>query len=252
MIIDGANALIMAGPAELLDTSREYAWADRALRVNPAFRYLLGRYVEADHANSNGQMWTLPDLQETYKTVEGSPLNMIHKARYIVGHYTDVELLYPTDEKAGAEPTNPYVEALAVLYKYYFPDELAAVEAAHREGALFFSMECVGESLTCAGEGGCGKEFAYAGRNDASYCDHINDGGVRQINRPHFLGGALIIPPVQPGWSNAEIHSLVAKYAAEAEAAYKQVADAAPHLDPAQWEVLMLQVMAIAHRDNAA
>ena len=100
------------------------------------------------------------------------------------------------------------------------------------------------------GENGCGNEFAYKGPRHTSYCPHLNEySSIKQLNKPHFLAGALIIPPVLPGWKNAkvkELAELVKEQAAEAEAAYEGIASEFSHLDPKEWETLMLMVLQAA------
>ena len=263
MIYEGGSHLYLAGMATLVEEDRELAWAERSVYKNPAFKWVLGRYVEADQANNNNQYWSYEDLQASIGTVKNSPMNMLHQPRRVVGHYTDAEMMFPLGDEAGkwkkkakAEAAHvdysyekPYVEALGVFYKYYFPEELAMIEAAHSEGALFFSMECIAETVTCGDPDGCGETFQYAGRSSETYCQHVNSGGIRKLNKPHFLAGALLVPPVKPGWSGAEIHDLslvVAAQADEAERAYNGVKAMAPHLDPEAWENVMLLLMSQA------
>lgn len=247
MITESNTGILLSGPARLFEDDRDVAWAERSVKQNPALRWVLGKYVEADRPNNNNQMWTLPDLRESIATVINSPMNMLHQSRRIVGHYTDVELLYPTTDGAQ-DASNPYVEALGAFYKWYFPEELALIEKAHAEGSLYFSMECISKTIVCAGENGCGSEFAYAGPRDESYCNHINDGGVKLLAKPHFLAGAILVPPVKPGWSNAEIHSLVANHSDELEAAYRGVKIELPHLSEAELEGLMFEIVSLAKR----
>lgn len=238
----GSNSVHLAGRAFLLDgADREMAWAEKHVRADKNLKWILGNYVMADQANSNGHIFPLEDLK-TYgqATIPNKPLNMLHIPDRIVGHYAAVEMLYPMG--ASEEVSSPYIQALAAYYYYYFEDTYREIEKAHREGQLFFSMESVPASLVCAAEG-CGLEFAYAGRQHESYCAHLQEPiAARQLKQPHFTGGALIIPPVRPGWKSADIHEL-SRVFEEAETTYNQVVAAAPHLDPRNWELIMLTLI---------
>jgi len=248
MIIEGKHSIWLAGPARFIEQDKDMAWAERSVRPNPTFKWVLGRYVEADRANSNGQFWTQQSLRESMWTIQDSPLNIAHYPKRIVGHYVDAELMHPTGETATEE--HPFVEALGVLYKHYFPEETDILERAHAEGQLYFSMECVAKSVTCGGENGCGKEFAYEGPQSASYCEHINErASYRQFNNPLFLAGALLVPPMVPGWKDAHISDMGAvmkQFADQMEAAYDGASADLPDQDPRVWEALMLRVMDLA------
>jgi hypothetical protein len=113
-------------------------------------------------------------------------------------------------------------------------------------------MECVAETLTITRPDGEQQDFPYMGPAAEPYGDWGGRENVRRFNNPHFLGGALVVPPAKPGWKGAEINELadlVNTNAAEAEAVYDTIKDAAPHLDPKIWEELMLTVMAKAKQN---
>lgn len=247
--IEGSHGLYLAGQAHIVgDDSREFAWAEKHVYKDRDLKWVLGNYVQADKANSNGHIFPLEDLKgEAQKTVANKPLNMLHQARRIVGHYVAVEMLFPTAGEGAASTVDvPYMEALSAYYHYYFPEEYKAVELAHADGALFYSMECVPSSLICAHEE-CGQEFAYAGRQDESYCAHLQEVcAPRRLVKPHFTGGALIIPPVNPGWKQADIKELswlIERDIEQAESVYEEVKAATPHLGPQEWEAAMLMLM---------
>jgi hypothetical protein len=246
-MIEGKNSFWLGAQAFLLGThTHEVAWAERSVDDNPAFKFILGKYVEADNANQNKQLWSFASLTDSQPTIKNSPLNMLHAPRAIVGHFVDSEMMFPT--QAGED--HPFIEALSCFYAFYFPNELRMVEQAHAEGKLFYSMECISESMTCAGENGCGQQFAYKGPEHSSYCVHLNQhASIKQLDNPHFLAGALIIPPVLPGWRNAkvkELAELVRENAEECEMAYEGISTQFSHLSPAEWETLMLMVMSHA------
>lgn len=247
ILVEGENSFIISAQAVLVETDREIAskWAASHVKHNPALRWVLGKYVEADNANSNNQMWTLEGLRMAQPTVSHAPLNMLHRPKHIVGTFTNTEMLYPTEEVASGN--HPYMEALAAMWKLYFPEEMAIVESAHNQGALFFSMECVSETITCFGEMGCQSEFAYAGPHSDTYCQHLNDvSSIRLLNNPHFLAGALVVPPTRPGWKGAEITDLSTMTEQNNEVAhklYQQLKAENPQLSSMEWETLMMQLM---------
>lgn len=251
---EGAESIQVVATADVIEGDREVAWAERSVRVDPDIKWIVGRFVQADEPNENGHIFPLDDLKVSQPAIQHKPLNMLHRAHQIVGHYADSELIFPVkagDEMAGEIPVTVHTETLAAFYKYYFPDLYRdVVEPAHKEGRLFQSMECVPETITCRGHGsspGCGKTFGYAGRNSDSYCAELNMPRARRVlNKHRFTAGGLIVPPVLPGWKNADITQL-AEYMAEQDAAAgelrTQLEQALPHLDAETWDYLMTAAM---------
>lgn len=246
---EGQHAFYLACRAQILDTSKEMAWAERHVVENAAHKWILGRYAEADRANTNRQHFAMDNLKFGQPLLAHSPLNINHTSM-IVGAYVASEIMYPTGEGADeSADLNPYLEALSVFWKHYFEDEYVEVEKAHKAGQLFYSMECVPREIACAGEAGCGQVFEYAGRSHATYCDHLNDprsGVIKDLIQPHFTAGALIVPPVKPGWSRADIKQisdLARDHADNAERLYSQLADEAPEAEADTWEQVMNQIL---------
>lgn len=244
LVVEGRRAIYLGAPATLVEDGRELAWAEGHVVRNPAHKWILGRFVEADRPNSNRQLFTLPGLQMARPSIAHAPMNMNHSARRVVGAFTAAELLYPTGDSSGH--ANPFIEALGVFWRYYFPDEYRLVEAAHAEGRLFYSMECVPRRVRCTGTDGCGAEFGYAGPTSPSYCAHLNDGAAdKLLVDPHFTAGAVLVPPVQPGWKDARVHSLVAAELERAEAGYGRITEM---VDPTAWEAAMCALLKLAVR----
>lgn len=248
VLVPGSKSFYMGTQAILLNEDRDVAshWASSHIVSNPAIRWVLGKYVEANNANYNGQYWRLEDLQMKRPTIVHSPMNMNHQPRNIVGTFPAAEMMYPVGD--NAEVMNPYIETLGAFWKFYFPDELSVVEEAFNDGKLFQSMECVASSITCVD--GCGETFPYAGPMSADYCDDIKAGGAKQLNNPHFLAGALIVPPASPGWGGAfvkELSSLIESQTTLAEKIYDEVSEEMPHLEASEWETLMAQLLARAN-----
>lgn len=249
IFVEGKQGFLLGGQAWLVEQEREFAWAEKHVVKNRSMAWVLGKYVEADNANDNGQIFALDELADAQKTLVNAPLNLLHRPHYILGSFVASEMLYPTGEAGDAAgQDHPYVEALAAMWRYYFPEEYLTLEKAHAEGTLFFSMECVPETLRCAG--GCEQEYAYDGRTSPTYCAHLNTPGAKKsLIKPHFTGGALIIPPVRPGWKKAditELSSLLSERAVEAETAYNAISTEFAHLESSQWEQMMLTLLDFA------
>ena len=248
ILTENSNSFYFTSSAELINHDRDMAshWASSVIKTNPMFRYIIGKYVEADNANSNGQYWSLEDLRVSKPSIDYSPMNMGHRQNYIVGAYVGSEMIYPKDQEMNA-----YIETASVFWKYYFPEELGMVEKAYDMGALHQSMECVSESVTCAGPMGCGQTFDYAGPMSENYCDHIKSrASYRQLNNPTFLAGGLILPPDRPGWKNASIDEVASDE--EKQRVYDEVAISVPHLDPAKWESLMFEILSLTNAKEVA
>jgi hypothetical protein len=242
VVTEGTNSIFFSTPVKILDLDRDQAaeWASKHIVNNRAIKWLVGSYVEADNANSNGQQWSLEDLRESQYSISNTPMNLGHRATSIVGTFVASEMIYP--DYAGA---NPYIETLGAFWKYYFPEELAMVETAYEMGALYQSMECVAESVTCAGPNGCGQTFDYAGPMSENYCDHIlARESSRQLNKPLFLAGALIYPPDRPGWKNASIKDLSQLISDEdKQEIVRSIAKSSPELSPKEWELMMFKIV---------
>lgn len=278
---EGKRSFFLGAQAIVLEQDRECAssWATQHVVHNPAHRYVLGRYVEADRANNNRQLFSLDGLKMGQPSLQYAPMNMNHQARRVVGAFVASELLYPTGpattpdmitcDKCGeiydpkidevcphchdtaafatASDEKPYIEALGVFWRHYFRDEFDLVQRAHSEGRLFFSMETIPREIQCTGAGGCEGKFEYAGVTSTTYCSHLNERtSDKYLIEPHFTAGAILVPPVMPGWSNANIHSLVAKHAELAERIYDGVAAEMTHLEPREWELLMHDLLVLA------
>lgn len=256
VLVEGKKSFYMGTSAIIVPDDREVAsdWASKHITPNPAIKWVLGRYAESDNPNRNKQFWSYEDLQMARPTVDHGPMNMLHRPRHIVGAFVASEMIYPANAPEDmTDSGNPYIEALGAFWKYYFPEEYAVVEMAYNEGSLYYSMECVADTITCAGEDGCGKEFAFEGPRSENYCEHMNARtSILQLNRPHFLGGALIVPPERPGWAGAdvrELSALVAAHQEEAEKVFNSVKEEFQELDEAQWEATMLAIMKLAKAD---
>lgn len=262
-------------------------------KSNPFVTWIAGNFVEGDKANSNKQFWTAGDLELAEYSIKYAPLNMVHKFRAPVGFYAatkNVKLERPAltvvdDSKlniavsgggggggflggstvtlnpskittinadTAAAQASMKIEALAGLWSHLFPFETAQVQLADEQGLLFFSMECRGTHLTCAGEDGCGATFEYSAAD--THCEHLQQRtSIRHIVNPTFRGGALIVPPTNPGWKEAKatvvtesVMSEAAVFAEQNEAAYRALEADGVTMTAAGWEQLMSLVVASA------
>lgn len=254
MYFEGNNRIYIAGQAWILDEIKpgvEVAtseWATAHMIPNDANSYILGRFVEADRANSNKQYFRLGDLLLAQPTIAHAPLNINHQSSPI-GAFVASEMQYPI-----VDGENPNIEALATFWKSYFPDVYDKVKAAFADGSLFYSMEAVPRTLSTIGGSDDTAEYAYEGRTSPNYPPEINDRSCESIvlNGPHFVGGALIIPPALPGWNRADVKQL-SKFMTEqwetAEAMYGDVQELAPELGPNAWETIMAELILLARED---
>lgn len=253
-VIEGKRSLFIATPARLIEEDKETAWAgaEQHITMRDGFSYCLGRYVSSHPAgNQNGHVFGLEDLQTEHRTIVNTPLNVGHQGEYIVGAFIASALVYPTDAEEAGDLSFPYVEALAVMWKGLFPKEYDMIRAAHSVGSLYFSMEAIPRSLTCLTPGGCGLEYAYDGTQSDTYCAELNaPRAKKRLNKPYFVGGALVAPPLRPGWRGAditEISTIIRQHDEDAERLYAEVAAESPHLPAAAVQSLMEQLLAGAY-----
>jgi len=266
MVLERGSSAYVVNTAAIVRTQEDVS-ADLAAAVgpqwtieksNPMITWIAGDFVESDRPNSNKQYWTAGDLEMAEYSILHAPLNMVHKFRTPVGFFAETKVI-PTQrskaetaalEEIAAPSTKPLqIAALSGLWSHIFPFENVQVEAANDAGLLFYSMECRGTHLTCAGPNGCGKTFEYA--KVKTHCEHLMDrASVRHIVNPTFRGGALIVPPVRPGWKNASasivsdaVMQEAAAFAEQNEEQYNVLNAAGADLSASAWEQLMAQVM---------
>jgi hypothetical protein len=270
IVVPTPTGFMAGGRAHLVDDGNGglKAWAERYVRKDPDIRWIIGNYVEADAPNSNGHIFPLAELQAAQHTLAGKPLNMLHRNQHVIGCFAGAQLVNAQGNewempaasmellaagKAGSivsssattttSMANPYVEAVAGLWHARFPDEYFDIEKAHKEGSLFFSMEAIPAAVSCPS---CQVEAAFAGYESEDYCAHMQGPtGPKILHRPVFAGGAIIIPPIRPGWDRADIRTIAQAHDG-VEEVYTAMAVELPELEPDQWEWLMAEIMSQA------
>ena len=200
-------------PATILDNKAENAASFSGdlveLAADPRIALIAGRYAIGGEPNQNLQLMSVDDMAEAAASLVDMPLNVNHLRNVIVGHYKTSQVMYPKDEGDA-----PYIEAIAAYYKEYMPDGLwSKIEESSASGSLFFSMEALPSHIQFSRENESGQletseKFTYRGPSHSSYMGWDQAGATRSLHSPIFIGGALIIPPVKPGWANAVIEKI--------------------------------------------
>lgn len=163
------------------------------------YTLLSGRYMGLDSPNIKGDMVTATEAVTNLDTVVHSPLNWGHSTSTVVGCYVS----------ASAElesSVGPHLAVRATFWRWIYPQLTATLDAALNRGVVAQSMELFPSSVQCAGDNGCGGIFSWY---DAFYetrdiCDHLRArASVRRLVDPVFIGGAIVVPPQEPAWSDA-------------------------------------------------
>lgn len=218
---------------------------EKALTPNPYYLWIDGALVGAEKANRNGAFWSTSDLEFGEHSVPHGPVNWLHQDRRVIGAIAAHKLVKPSTEQA-AEGAHPYIQTASVIWRWLFPDEATVIEQASDQQRLWLSMECISRVVACTGENGCGQEFDYFDTMDPNkVCQHVREkSSIRHFKDPTFLGTAIILPPVRPGW--AEAHATVMREAAAlAPDAYEQAGS--PDIPAGEWEQIMACVVDYAN-----
>lgn len=252
-IFEGPKSYQWISPSRLVEEDHERAWAEPYVRRSEDVRWILGSYVQsstenAKQYNSNGHLFPYEDLKSSIKDIPYRPLNFVHIPNRKIGCFAGAEFVYPEGSSVEEGTINvempPIVEALACFWLYYDQGLWHDIEMSHKDGTAFFSMEAVPEQVECAA---CKAVFDYDGPTSKTYCDHLqNRRAKKTLHKPHFLAGALIIPPVKPGWDHAHIKEISQAYEADTDYAhslYQEIAQQSPQLTDAQINNVMNYVM---------
>lgn len=262
LVLEKNNRIFLTAPARIAtsndDVASEFAsqtdWSLDERSSNPFIKWIAGDFVEADNPNQNTQFWTAGDLALGEYSIKYAPLNMLHKQRVPVGFFLATNTVSfdkdsPKVDSSEARGTAK-IQALSGMWTHIFPFESAVIDQANDKGNLFYSMECRGTHVHCAGPNGCDQSFDYMMPD--IHCDHLKErSSVRHIVNPTFRGGAIIVPPTQPGWKNARASVLMeeslreeaALYATQTEDAYLEAQAEGRDISIHAWESLMALVV---------
>lgn len=223
--------LLLTANATAVTNLNDYALREMAAEYekasgNDQLMHLTGAFVEAEKANVNGAYWGADDLSFGELTPIHAPVNFLHKTRHIIGCFTDSKLYKPTLALAGeaaAAVQRPFLGVNAVVWREFFPYESRMIEMASAAKNLFWSMECQSRTIRCETSAdrtrtGCGAEYPFeiAMRTPQKTCAHMRErSSQRHFVQPRFNAGAVIVPPVKPGWreAHAEVRAQAEKLA---------------------------------------
>jgi len=243
IVTEGNDRITLTAPVTELLQSEQAAGLGKQM-AERLYMKLRGRFVEAEKANGNGAYWSAADLEVGLPTVAYGPLNWLHEEKKVVGVLSDAAFV--GREMAAASGIGPHITADATLWRWLYPVEARIVERAADESKLWYSMECVSPEVECAGTHGCGTKMPYldALRREGAACTHIrNREAVRRFVDPIFQGGAIIVPPVTPGWASADLTVV-----REAAAALEGDALLSKGLEDAEAQAMVQQVLEYARR----
>jgi hypothetical protein len=170
----------------------------------------------------------------------------LHDGKHVIGTLAEAAFTQPTKEQADAGFTQPHIAVVGPIWRWIYPDEAEVVQMASEANKFWYSMECISKSVQCVGEGSCGAEAAYLDyiQGKGGTCDHMRErSATRRFADPTFLGAAVIVPPVRPGWADANA-GVMTKAAEIAEKSFDQAGR--PDVSASEWEQLMAQVVRFA------
>lgn len=236
--VETGDRLLLLSSATAVRSLTDYPNREMAAEYEKAsghdkLMYLTGKFVEAEQANVNGAFWDTSDLDHGERTVIHSPVNFLHRHRHVIGTFTDSRLVRPPLAAAESAENGgrPFLGVNAVCWPEFFPHETRLIEIASEHNRLFWSMECQSRTIRCETShdghwNGCGAEYPFdqvfpPGPN---VCAHVREkSSQRHFIQPRFNAGAVIVPPVKPGWQAA--HAEVVKEAERlAEFHYREAA----------------------------
>lgn len=227
---------LITGPASAFNV-------EQAIAGNEHMLWMQGRFVGAEKANRNGALWSTGDLEMGQASVLHGPLNWLHEARHVIGTIANAQLI-TRNEAADENLDQPFIEATSAIWRWIYPDEAWVVEQASDAGKLWYSMECISKNVECVGDGGCATKASYGDYLSGKGCEHMTQrSAVRRFEDPTFLGGAVIVPPVRPGWAEADA-KVMRQAASMAETAFDQAGR--PDMAASEWEQLMAQLVRFA------
>lgn len=158
---------------------------------NPHILWLRGSYVEADNANSNGDMWTADDLALTSVTPMFMPLTVMHDFSSSVGLIADARLLTPNEHNVP----RARIETTLAVWAHRYPQIAEEIQINARQGMLMQSMECLSPNYEC---GECGQIYQRLPNwaEKEQWCAHLRgengERAPRKLLSTTFTGSGLI------------------------------------------------------------
>jgi hypothetical protein len=164
----------------------ELAFAQKIKQVapNPSLMWLQGRYVEADNANANRQMWRADDLAIKSLQPVFMPVTVMHDPRTAVGLIADARLLTP---EAASVP-RARIDTMLGIWEHRFPEVAEEINANYEAGSLMQSMECTSPHYECSV---CSQLFHKLpdGAERSQWCEHLRGNG--SVEAARILGGVV-------------------------------------------------------------
>jgi hypothetical protein len=214
------NRLVFAAPATTdfseNELPRELAaqW-EKAQQDNPYYTWIAGRYVEADRPNRNHAYWSTADLEVGEPTVAHGPINWLHEEKHIIGAIASSQMVHVDQQRADDTGVGNHIVMLGAIWQHIYPNEADVIQRASDNGKLWASMECVSREVSCLV---CQKAMTYSQyMHQDNRCDHMREGMPRRFIDPTFGGAGIIVPPVRPGWANADVRVMQGEAAALVE-----------------------------------
>lgn len=243
------RVLAAAEPATLDDWD-----AARQIPPGPDRAFLVGRYVHGGNPpNRNGHVFKVEQLAKAQRMIPFSPLDMLHDPKRIVGTFAASTIVHPSPTARQAAPAfteAPYVKVLASVWSYHFPEATRAIQAAFENNTAFFSHSCLPSAVECPS---CGNSTPWLGYTHEDYCDHVQGVNAKVFDDPLFLGGAVIIPPIKPGWGDAyitQVDRFINRHSEAAERAHEAIDALAGNATPREIEELAAQALLLAYPEH--
>lgn len=213
---------------------------ERASEQNPNWTWIAGRYVEADRPNRNAAYWSTADLELGEPTVTNGPINWLHEEKHIIGSIASSKMIHVEREAAAETGVGNHIVVLGALWPHIYPQEVGLIQTASEGGKLWASMECISKEVACLS---CDQTMTYRDyMEQANRCDHMKDGMPRRFKDPTFGGAGIIVPPVRPGWANADVRVLMPEAAKLAE----RQAASFEGMSTSEAEVIVAGILAVA------
>lgn len=257
LIVPGARPQLVA-PAEAANLDD---WdLPPEIEPTPDVGWISGRYVSSGKPpNRNGLAFRPHELPSAMRRILHKPLDMIHDPHRIVGTHAAYRMVYPNGAPAEARSGHPgqmaytdtaYSQVIAAVWSYHYSSEAEIIAEAYNDGKAFLSMSCLPESVQCER---CDHIAPWDGYTSDLYCEHMQGLNFKWVNNPLFLGGAVIVPPINPGWSRAAITRLRGFLDVDDDLShhtYAGVAALAGHATTTELELLSAKLISASFHDD--